>query len=469
MHTTFKKLGAIILALVMIFALSATAFAEDTTNNTNNDSGSLNATTDPNSAIKTVAENKITLNKTLIVFNPEAVGVYEPNIQYTYSVTPVTVNTAADKATVKDDGSLNDGVPVTLHVKNGVAGGLVFTSAQAFADTNTKVDAKAAGTLVEKNIVLTVDPTVFTAAGIYRYKLSDTTAVADLNAVGITRPEGYKTDRYIDLYVKNNGKDASGNPLFKIENAVVFVETSVNPTEGNITPATEKTTGFNEDPQTDNDYTDDTTADHYYTYNLKVEKETTGNLADKSHGFPFAVSISGIKASKITFAGVGVAAASAADETVTSGAVTKGELTESSVLKLADGQSVTFYGIPYGASAIVSEYNDTYDEYTAKKDVTKTTNASTEVKLAADVTLTAKDASAKAELATILIDAGTAHSATDTTQKSTATTVAHFTNNLAEISPTGVVLRVAPYALMLGAGFLFILLAKRRKEEPEEA
>lgn len=460
MKTTFKKILAVALAVMMLAALNVTAFAADDTNSTNDGAGSLNGTP-ANSAIETVTSNTLTLNKTLIFFNPESVGVYEPNIEYTYSVSAVTVT---NTATVTDNGSLNDGTPVTYHVKSGVAGGLAIASSNKteFKNTNAKVSATAAGTLVEKDIVLTVNPSVFTAAGIYRYKLTDNTSVADLNAVGITRPAGYEVDRYIDLYVKNA---TSG---FEVSNAVVFTETSVSdPTSTPITTSTQKTTGYNESTQNDNDYTDDTVADHYYTYNLKVEKETTGNLADKTHQFPFAVSISGIKAGKITYAGVGVAASAAADETVTSGAVTKGELTESSVLKLADGQSVTFYGIPYGAKATISEYNDTYDEYTAKKDVTTTTKASTEVKLSADVTLTSKTATAKAELADVLIDAGTAHSATDTTQKTTGTTVAHFTNNLAEISPTGVVLRVAPYALMLGAGLFLVLFSRRRKEENE--
>lgn len=463
------KIGALLMALVMILVLGTTAFAADGTNNTNDDKGSLNGTP-PNTAIKTVTSNQFTLNKTLIVFNPEAVGVYEPTIQYTYAVSPVTVSTGSDRATVTDDGSLNDNDPVTLNVKSGVAGGLAFTSAAAFANTNTKVNATKTGTLVEKNIVLTVDPTVFRAAGIYRYKLTDTTEVSALNAVGITRPEGYKVDRYIDLYVKNDGKDATtGNPKFKIENAVVFAETSVtDPTTDDITTTTLKTTGYNESAQSDNDYTDDTAADHYYTYNLKVEKETTGNLADKTHQFPFAVAISDIKAAKITYAGVGIAAANAADEDVSSGAVNKGTLAEDSVLKLKDGDSVTFYGIPFGAKATVSEYNDTYDEYTAKKDGTKTTNASTLVQLAADVTLVSKKAEEKAELANILIDAGKAHTAADATQSSANTTLAHFTNNLAEISPTGVVLRFAPYALMLVAGIVLLVLSRRKTAKEED-
>ena len=41
-------------------------------------------------------------------------------------------------------------------------------------------------------------------------------------------------------------------------------------------------------------------------------------------------------------------------------------------------------------------------------------------------------------------------------------------NNLTEISPTGVVLRVAPYVLILGAGLALLLISRRRKTASEE-
>ena len=44
-----------------------------------------------------------------------------------------------------------------------------------------------------------------------------------------------------------------------------------------------------------------------------------------------------------------------------------------------------------------------------------------------------------------------------------------FTNNLEQISPTGVALRFAPYAIMLGAGVALFIILKVRKNKAAEA
>ena len=64
---------------------------------------------------------------------------------------------------------------------------------------------------------------------------------------------------------------------------------------------------------------------------------------------------------------------------------------------------------------------------------------------------------------------------TDNTVSSVEATIAAtdaqavtFTNNLDAISPTGIVMRYAPYALILVAGVVLLLISKKRRKHTEE-
>ena len=445
---------ALVLALAMVLAMGTVAFAAD---DTYKGSGDSNAT-------GVAGKTTIPLIKGIVFFNANGSAVYEPNITFSYEVTPDTA-IAADgtTASVTDDGSLNvilgTSTPVTRNVYPGPDGGVIGTSI-SFSAANTAVTATATGTEAEQSGNLTFVPSAFSKPGIYRYVITERvsgtgTDAENLAAAGLTaRDTSYDTTRYLDVYVKN------GDSGLEMYGAVIFKSASTTPGQDDIDTITEKTTGF--EPGSDGvaTYDADRNVDKYTTYDFTVKKTVSGSMADKNHEFPFFVTVSNsINGAKFTytadstetFAGAnnanGVITLSAADFSIGSDEIT-------STLKLKNNDTVKLVGVPSNQTddlaVVIKEFNDTYDSYTPSAS-------------AVEGTLTMTTGTAM-----------TAQSGSDSTESfsikdnDTADQVLTINNNLSEISPTGVVLRIAPYALMLAAGIVLLIVSRRRKAQAED-
>ena len=446
-----KKIGALVLAIAMILSLSSVAFAADTAGDVYTDDS------------KTVVNGtNIPINKSIVFFNQNGSSVYEPNITYTYTVATVTVNNGA---TVTDDGDLNSpsNDPVTVRVNSGVADGVTGTTISFSATNQAVTNVIATGTEVEKIGNLTVDLTKFDHAGIYRYKVTESQNPPDVTTVGLeARDASYSNERYLDVYIANGTTAGtlvlSGAVFFKTDSK--DTSSPVNNATDAITTTTEKTTGF--EPGTPAgtsgstiDYTNDKTVDRYTTYDIEVKKSITGNLADKTHQFPFYVNITNtISGAKYTY--TDVTGSSVADP-ISGTSIAKGaDDKTNTTLKLKDGESIKFVGVPSNQTSPLSidvkEWNDTVDKYTASVELTSGT--------APAVTGAAMDANSAtpAVIGTFDIKANDAAN-----QKMTVT------NNLAEISPTGYVVRIAPYVLMLAGGIALLVVTRRRREDAQAA
>ncbi|MBQ6676541.1 MAG: hypothetical protein IJM71_00685 [Clostridia bacterium] len=260
----------------------------------------------------------------------------------------------------------------------------------------------AAAAGAENNKDITVDFSSVTFESAGVYRYVVSRTVTDTNNV----VDEDDNDRFLDVYVK----EESG--VFSIYGYVL------HDTTDDITTATEKSDGFYDD---------------YKTSNLVVSKDLVNDTPNNEHQFPFSVTFADTKEAHIKVA----AQNNATVADMAAGATT-------SAPTIADQSSVKYIGIPNGFTASVYETNNvtgtTYKSEGAADNAAGVQN------------ITWAEGSNQSKTAST-------NAATDTTKE------VAFTNTLELISPTGVIVRVAPFALILLAGVVLFVIVRRRKVE----
>lgn len=291
-NSRIKKVVVLATSAMMIMAMTAVSFAAPNPTN----SGS------------------IVIEKNLKVTNPDLASVDGPGATFTYEIASETPSTSNGGLTITDANNH------TGAVHAGPADGIDFVN-----DANTisfpigtAVNASASGADNVKSIGLEGDISKFSAPGIYRYKLTETsTSTSELTATG----DG---DRYIDVYVTNgaSGLEFSG-----------FVMHDGSTENGK--PAQKQTFA----------------PAQFDTVNVTLQKTVSGNMADKNHQFPFAAVTS--DNGRYHYAKKG-AAPTVADATVADGNLST---------TLADTEMYYISGLAKNATVDYTETNDTADTY----------------------------------------------------------------------------------------------------------
>lgn len=382
------------------------------------------------SGVVNSTDTQLTVPKGVTFINADAVTSYGPGITFTYTVAPATVTEGA--MTVTDA----DGNSTTVHA--GPASGLTLASASLAFPASETFTTSAAGTEATKNIVLNVDLTKFSRAGVYRYVLTDTTTTAALYAAGITRDDNYDTTRFIDVFVRRN---AQGN----MEVYGYALKVNNSSTDGTATPPTAKDPGYVAASPAEDGATVDT--DRYETYNVTLTKTVSGTLGDFEHEFPFAITVANDGKNYYAAKGDINAAKAATADALTSKSTT-----------LKHTEVYTLAGLSPHATVAYQETNDTADLYA----VTASGSSSA-------LTVTDDGNKHYSVAAGAVSDYDTENSAStvDALGATTNYSAVTYTNTLDEVSPTGFVQHFGMILMIMTAAIMLLFTGMKTTEDEE--
>ena len=406
--------------------------------------------------VATTQDKSVKIYKEITAYNPETCEVNAPAITFTYTITHDTTLAGAD---IWDASSHHAPASnVNAKTKEGVGTPTITGTAAgelALVPGTDTLDASVNGTA--NRFPLTIDFSGIdfttapgTGAGVYRYQIDETTNETTKNASGIKEGEVANT-LFIDVYVNGAG-DVYGYVLFTNRTGAIDARTDDDAAAAASAGKTEGFVGSRDDGGTYGDpATDGSTADKYYTFNLEVEKEVVNDTYTQNnhHEFPFTITLANttVTANVLPIMTVG--------QYATQAALTAGPIAGTWLPTIGHTGKITYVGIPTGTTVTIKETND----------VTGVTYTS--VSTGADTDAASLDIATGVDSNTATVNCGaTALSAATENHTTTASKQVKFTNTLKQISPTGIIIRSAPYLLLFAVGaVLFILIRHGKKNE----
>lgn len=264
---------------------------------------------------------------------------------------------------------------------------------------------------VSKDVTVNFSGITFPTAGIYRYVITETNpTVAGLET-------GDANTIYLDVYVTNVAGVAGGC-------AITYYQMSTSDAAPTYAQDNNKT------PTYTAKFTEDT--DTYTTYTLTVTKNVEGTMADMTQEFSIDVDFTGLsEGTKVKVDGVQTA----------DGASDTGALSVNK--SLGDDESMTITGVP--ADAV----------YTVVENIAKTEGYTT--------TATVQRGTGTATTANVTVADTTQTVAQQTMGENDNTVVVTNTKNA--VNPTGIILNVAPYALMVVIALAGVVVFLRKRVE----
>lgn len=436
-----KKLTALLLALIMILSVSTMALAV-----------------------------------TLGTDGSEDENVVSPAYDVTYTDGMASIEQVSFKSLFTSQGNYNSvGATFTYSISSGTASSVSSTDPaktyQIYAGNMAAIDLDASTLEVTHAIeastgpsasatqtvtVVFAEPSVdnFPQSGIYRYKITQaaiTTAQAAAGILALANGSDKKgstaaVDKYMDVYVICNDADGDGTPDKATIYAAVLFESEEDPTGLDFTHV-EDTGKVYAQYTTSGTKKTDNFENIYTAYKITLKKLVAGAAASKTDKFPFALTITDPDTDSaddsVILDGVTYTIAASSEESTAAATADIGATY--SAIKLIHGETIEITGLP--ASALVN--------------LKETISAL----LGYDIT------SAVEGFDPTVVQIGTAVQ-TDANGSSGAIAqsddgIITYTNTREQISPTGVVLRIAPYALILAAGIVLLLISRKRKAEDQ--